>query len=204
MLANPNGATGVLAVTCMTARTPARLLVGTTHGSILAVERPSGHAAAAPVTAQHSGHHGAVRGVHPHPSLPGYFLSVGDWTARVWGRGCSRPLLSTPYQHVELTGACWSPCHPAIFYTINAEGWLEGWDLQHLQQPLMRVHVVGEALTCLELSKVEGAAGLAAVGCSNGDVHVLELSTEVVEDGGEGQLEKVLAVSPGSYLLRCR
>lgn len=44
-----------------------------------------------------------------HPVFTKYFLSCGDWSARVWSEDIRTPLVVSPYQPSALTAGRWSP-----------------------------------------------------------------------------------------------
>jgi dynein intermediate chain 2, axonemal len=80
-----------------------KFLVGCESGAILSCNRkaknPSDRVAGA-----FYGHHGPVYGLKRHPFAVKYFLSVGDWTARIWAEDLKQPLITTRYQNTYLTG----------------------------------------------------------------------------------------------------
>lgn len=47
-----------------------------------------------------------------NPFFPKYFMSVGDWTWRVWNEDLRSPLLVSPYAPAYLSGGTWSPTRP--------------------------------------------------------------------------------------------
>lgn len=49
---------------------------------------------------------------HRNPFFPKYFLSVGDWTWRVWNEDLRSPLLVSPYAAAYLSSGTWSPTRP--------------------------------------------------------------------------------------------
>lgn len=56
-----------------------------------------------------SGHHGPVYGLVRNPFYPKYFLSIGDWTARIWNEDLKTPIMTSKYHSSYLTGGRWSP-----------------------------------------------------------------------------------------------
>ena len=40
------------------------------------------------------------------------FLTVGDWTARIWNDEIKTPIMTTKYHASYLTDGCWSPTRP--------------------------------------------------------------------------------------------
>ena len=59
--------------------------------------------------ALHAGHHGAVYSLVRNPLYPKYFLSIGDWTARIWNEDLKTPIMTSKYRSAYLTGGSWSP-----------------------------------------------------------------------------------------------
>lgn len=115
------------------------------------------------------------------PFFPKFFLSVGDWTARVWNEDLRTPVVATPYHAAHLTGGGWSPSRPGVFFTIAADGALEAWDYYRKQRdPVLRVQVSDVALTAW--APGPGAAPrLSGVGDADGAVSLLQLSEGLVE-----------------------
>ena len=74
------------------------------------------------------GHHSAVYALSRNPFFPKFFLSVGDWTTRVWNEDLRSPIVVSPYNTSYLTGGGWSPTRPGVFYTTTHAGTLEAWD----------------------------------------------------------------------------
>lgn len=58
-------------------------MVGTDQGSIMACNRKA-KTPAEKIVAIYPGHHGPVYALQRNPFFPKNFLTVGDWTARVW------------------------------------------------------------------------------------------------------------------------
>jgi len=74
-------------------------------------------------------HHGPVLAVKRNPILTKYFLSVGDWTAKIWADDFKQfPLVTTKYNDVLLTDGAWSPTKPGLFFLSKSDGWLDAWD----------------------------------------------------------------------------
>lgn len=55
--------------------------------------------------------------LHRNPFFPKYFLSVGDWTWRVWNEDLRSPLLVSPYAAAYLSSGTWSPTRPGEYAT---------------------------------------------------------------------------------------
>ena len=79
-------------------------MVGCESGTILSCNRKAKNPSDRVAGAFH-GHHGPVYGLKRHPFAAKYFLSVGDWTARIWAEDSKQPLITTRYHSTYLTGA---------------------------------------------------------------------------------------------------
>lgn len=55
--------------------------------------------------------------LHRNPFFPKHFLSVGDWTWRVWNEDLRSPLLVSPYAAAYLSSGTWSPTRPGACVT---------------------------------------------------------------------------------------
>ncbi|XP_076680480.1 dynein axonemal intermediate chain 2-like [Andrena cerasifolii] len=95
-------------------------------------------------------HYGPVLSVDCNVFNPSVFLSVGDWTARVWAEDTREGnLVSTVYVKYP-TGGCWNKARQSVFYVITASGRLIAWDLiQSLHQPILTLQLCDESLTTL-------------------------------------------------------
>lgn len=128
-----------------------------------------------------AGHHGAVYALSRNPFFPKFFLSVGDWTTRVWNDDLRTPIVVSPYNACYLTGGGWSPTRPGVFYTITHAGTLEAWDYYFKQkEPVLSVRVADCPLTAWA-PQAGATPRLAGVGSANGAVTILQLSEGLVE-----------------------
>ena len=120
------------------------------------------------------GHLASVCTVERHPMFPRYFLTAGDWTARVWSERNSSELLSTPHHRSTVVGSCWSPTRPALFYTATHDGQLHVWDLLLHQDRPSLIYDVGTVTSCVR-ARSDGA--VLALGGHDGSVALLECSS---------------------------
>ncbi len=83
-----------------------------------------------------------------------YFLSVGDWSAKIWyEENRSSPIIRTRYHNAYLTDGCFSPTRPGVFFLTRKDGWMDIWDLYYRQNELAYQHKVSDsALTCIKLN----------------------------------------------------
>ncbi|XP_041881473.1 dynein intermediate chain 2, axonemal [Corvus kubaryi] len=154
---------------------PTKFLVGTEQGTIISCNRD---AKTPPEKIAHifSGHLGAVYRVTRNPFFPKVFLSVGDWTARIWTEELmdSSSIMETKYHTPYLLDGCWSPVKPAVFFTAKSDGTLDIWDfLFHQKEPSLSLKVSNDPLLSL-CSQDNGRI----LGCGTrlGIVSLLEIS----------------------------
>ncbi|KFP74832.1 Dynein intermediate chain 2, axonemal, partial [Acanthisitta chloris] len=155
--------------------TPAKFLVGTEQGSIIACNRDA-KARSERITCTYRGHVRAVYAVARNPLLPKVFLSVGDWTARIWSEEILDSSIMVTKCHIPyLMDGCWSPVKPAMFFTARSDGTLDIWDfLFHQKSPSLSIKVCNEPL--LSLRPHDNGY---VIGCGSklGTVTLLEISS---------------------------
>lgn len=175
---NEGGASGVLGGTCIDYDAqvggPAKFMVGTEQGTVLSCNR-KGKQQDKISSNTFNGHHGPVYCVQRNPVHPKYFLTVGDWTARLWCEdfkgGC---MYSTYYHKAHLTHGCWHPQRPGVFFTTRMDGYMDVWDLMTRQStPVLSVQVSDYALHTMKPTP-EGHH--VAVGAVDGTTTLLEVS----------------------------
>lgn len=154
---------------------PTKFLLGTEQGVVLSLKtRPK----KPPEISQRFGceggrHYGPVCAVRRNPFHSKYFLSVGDWTAKVWMEEVRTPLITTPHHPATLTDGQWSPTRPGLFIVTRSDGFVSFWDYYYKQNEVAFQHKVGNApLACLS---VQTQGELVAVGDAEGRVTVLGL-----------------------------
>lgn len=62
---------------------PTKFMVGTEQGVVVSCNRKA-KTPAEKIVCTYDGHHGPVYALHRNPFFPKNFLTVGDWTARIW------------------------------------------------------------------------------------------------------------------------
>ena len=97
---------------------PLKYLVGTEQGYVLQANKRPGRAVE---INQRFGldsgkHHGPVYAIQRNPALNKYFLTVGDWTAKIWSEDIKNPIMQTRYHPSYLTHGCWSPTRTGLFF----------------------------------------------------------------------------------------
>jgi dynein intermediate chain 2 len=149
---------------------PSKFMVGTEHGVVLSCNRKTKNPADRIVNS-YSGHHGPIYALQRNPFYPKYFLTVGDWTAKVWTDELKTPILSTKYHMCYLTDGCWSPTRPGVFFTTKMDGTLDVWDYLHKQNdPSLSIQVSDAGLHTL---RVQDQGQLVATGAMDGLVTLM-------------------------------
>jgi len=110
-----------------------RYLCGTEQGiTIIANKRPP-----RPVEvnsrfgAEEGRHHGPIYSIQRNPKELKFFLTVGDWSAKIWMEDIKTPVMTTKYHDSYLTSGCWSPTRPGVFFVVGMSGWLHVWDYHY-------------------------------------------------------------------------
>ncbi|CAF1270672.1 unnamed protein product [Rotaria magnacalcarata] len=167
---------------------PTKFMVGTEQGRIISCNR-KGKNDAEKIGSVFPGHWGPVYALQRHPNFTKNFLSVGDWTVRIWSEELRDDCImwTKPSMHA-LTDAQWSPTRSSIFYTSKMDGTLDVWDILFKQnEPTLSIQVVDEPLHCLRVQETQGR--LIACGSQNGTVTLVEVSDNLCI---QGKSEKAL------------
>ncbi|KAG7260997.1 hypothetical protein CRUP_018333, partial [Coryphaenoides rupestris] len=127
------------------------------------------------IVSTYAGHHGPIYALQRNPFFPKNFLTVGDWTARIWSEDIKESsIMSTKYQMSYLTDACWSPVRPSVFTTVKMDGTLDVWDVLFKQNdPTLSLKVCDEALYSLRMQE---NGRFLSVGSQLGSTTLLEIS----------------------------
>ena len=157
---------------------PTKFMVGTEQGIVLMCNRKAKNPADRIGTA-YVGHHGPVYSIQRNPFFPKFFLTIGDWTARIWMEDIKTPVMTTKYHGEYLTAGCWSPSRPGVFFTTKDSGELDIWDFAFKQNTptLPGIKVSDAALQSIRVT----AKGLVAVGAADGSTTVLEISDSLAQ-----------------------
>lgn len=152
---------------------PMKYLAGTEQGYIfLANKKPGKAVEIIQKFGLNSGkHHGPIYALQRNPLAPKYFLSVGDWTAKVWSEEIKTPLMQTKYHDSYLTDGCWSPQRPGLFYLTRMDGFIDIWDFYYRQNEVAYSQKISDnPLTCISINYSR-----AAIGDSEGSITLMSL-----------------------------
>ncbi|KAA6381888.1 MAG: putative Dynein intermediate chain 3, ciliary, partial [Streblomastix strix] len=151
-----------------------KFMTGTEQGICLSCNRKA-KTNAEKVSTPFVGHIGPVYAVQRNPTHSRYFLSVGDWSARLWMDDLRVPIWTTPFDTTYMSTGCWSPSRAALFFTAKKDGTLDAWDML-TQQRLLNLQVTENRKIGLIALEVHSSGRLVASGCTDGSVHIHELS----------------------------
>jgi dynein intermediate chain 2 len=158
---------------------PTKYLIGTEQGSIVSVNlRNKKMNNGISLFDDGPGkHHGPIYSLQRNPTHNKYFMSIGDWTAKIWSEDLKNPIITTRYHDSYLTGGCWSPTRVGVFFVISVDGVLNVWDFFHRQNEVAYSHKIGNvSLTSIGIQgNVQSGGKLVAIGDSNGSISLLEL-----------------------------
>jgi dynein intermediate chain 2 len=158
-----------------------RYLVGTEQGTCLLADRKAGKGkddstkAVKGLFGIGEGRHlGPVTSIQRNPFNSKYFLTIGDWSCRVWFEDIKVPLMVTKFDGAYLTAGCWSPTRPGVFFTTKDDGTMDVWDLFYQQDyPVFSTKVGSNRITSITVCS-DGKH--VALGDSNGITTVLLLN----------------------------
>ena len=124
-------------------------------------------------------HHGPIYAIQRNPEESKCFLTVGDWTAKIWSEDINTPIMTTKYHDTYLTDGCWSPTRPGVFFLTQMDGWMHIWDYHYRQNEIAYSHKVGDCmLTTINVQSNINASkfgSLVAIGDAEGTVTLIEL-----------------------------
>ncbi|XP_072936986.1 dynein axonemal intermediate chain 2-like [Epargyreus clarus] len=158
---------------------PTRFMVGTENGYIISGNR-KGKTPMEKLPAKYEAHVGPVWSVERNPGFLKNFLSVGDWTVRVWSEECreSAVLWSPPHRQ-KITAATWSPTRLSLMLVTQWDGVLAAWDLLRRQHvPALTAQLCEEPLLRVRMHE---AGSLAACGSRKGNIYMIELSQSMAQ-----------------------
>jgi len=161
-----------------------KYLVGTEQGSIMTVNRRLKR----PIDIYprfgietNTRHYGPVVALQRNSGHNKFFMSVGDWTVKIWNDEQKNLISRTRYHNAYLSDGTWSPTRPGLFFVTRRDGWVDCWDYFYRQNEIAFSHKVSDtALTCIKINTNGGgnmgAIGkYAAIGDQDGTVTLLEL-----------------------------
>eukprot|EP00055_Hartaetosiga_balthica_P003167 m.6732 g.6732 ORF g.6732 m.6732 type:complete len:576 (-) comp2646_c0_seq1:129-1856(-) len=159
---------------------PTRYMIGTEQGVVINGNKKA-KTPEEKLSQTYTAHHGPVYALKRNPFFPKYFLTVGDWTSRVWCEDVRESaIMWSKYYPCYLTCGGWSLSRPAVAFTGRADGCVDIWDFLFKQtEPVLSVQVSNTssvtAVAC------EGNGSLLACGCSDGSISLLEMNHSLAQ-----------------------
>lgn len=153
---------------------PSKFVVGTEQGAILSCNRKA-KTNLEKVSTPFVGHIGPVYSVQRNWAHSRFFLSVGDWSARIWIDDFRMPVMCTPFESTYMAAAAWSPTRPSVYYTAKSDGSLDAWDLLS-QQRVLNVQVTESRNVGLASLTVHSSGKTLAAGATDGTVYINDVS----------------------------
>ncbi|XP_063363449.1 dynein intermediate chain 3, ciliary [Cydia amplana] len=153
---------------------PTRFMVGTETGAVIGGNR-KGKNPLEKLPTKYEAHLGPVYALQRNPTFLKNFLTVGDWTARVWSEDCRESSILWTYSHrTKLTDGAWNPIRFSLMLVTQWDGCLSCWDLlRRRSAPIVTAQLCDEPLLRL---RPHEAGLLVACGSSKGTVYLAELS----------------------------
>ena len=151
---------------------PLKYLVGTEQGYILQANKRKQVEINLKFGLDQGKHHGPIYNIERNPGHLKYFLTVGDWSAKIWCEDLkSHPIMQTRYSSAYLTDGCWSPSRPGLFFLTRMDGFLDVWDFFYRQNEVAYSQKVSDAV----LTTIQINGSMAAIGDSDGTVSMMSM-----------------------------
>ncbi|KAB0792213.1 hypothetical protein PPYR_14172 [Photinus pyralis] len=165
---------------------PTRFMVGTEKGVIISCNR-KGKSPGEKMATKFHAHLGPVLAIQRNSGYVKNFLSVGDWTVRIWSEDCKESsIMWTSYHGAYLSDGCWSPTRVSVYFTTRSDGILDVWDvLQQQKQACLSIKVSDEPLTCL---RVHEQGRLLAVGNTKGTTSLVQVSENLATSSRQDKM----------------
>ncbi|KAL1522415.1 hypothetical protein AB1Y20_017405 [Prymnesium parvum] len=151
---------------------PTKFLVGTEQGKVVQCNRKAKNPSDR-IGIIYEGHCGPVYALQRNPFFTKYFLTIGDWTVRLWNDEIRHPIMTSKYFKNYVLDATWSPTRPGVFITTKMDGTLDVWDYFYKQNdPTLSLQVDDDGLFTV---KMQEGGNMLATGSVDGSVYMLEL-----------------------------
>lgn len=151
-----------------------RFMCGLENGVVISGNR-KGKTPGEKIATRFTAQYGPIISLERNPTFVKNFLTVGDWTSRIWSEDCRESCIAwTPGHRDFLTGGTWSSTRYSVYFLIKTDGTLDVWDfLIQQDSPVLSVKVCDESLTYV---RPHEQGQLAAVSNKKGVIYLLEFS----------------------------
>lgn len=153
---------------------PSRFMVGTDIGTIFSGnKRGATYVERFPYSIACFG--GPIRGLERNPFSDKYFLTIGDYSIKIWSDDCREKCIMLSKEHKDsLTCGTWNKNRSSTFFVGKANGAIDLWDILFDQKsPIASIKKINSPVNHI-CSHPNGY--LAAVGHTNGEIHLLQIS----------------------------
>lgn len=122
---------------------PYKYMVGVDNGNVLICNKKF-KTPADRIYANVKCHYGTVNAVQRNPSFLKYYLTVGDWQAKIWCEELKdSPIIWTKEYSSEILHGCWNTVRCSSFYLSRMDGFLDAWDIiQSSDSPVLSTKVI--------------------------------------------------------------
>lgn len=157
---------------------PLKYLIGTEQGYVLQANKRKTIEVQNRYGYDIGKHHGPIYSLHRNPAHPKFFLSVGDWCAKIWSEEQKSPIMQTRYHSAYLTDGCWgSSLRCGLFFLTRIDGFLDIWDFYYKQNEVAFSQKISDS----PLTSIAVNQNLAAIGDAEGTVYIMELCKSLYE-----------------------
>jgi dynein intermediate chain 2, axonemal len=156
---------------------PLSYLVGTEQGYVLLSKQRKQIEISQRYGVDSGKHHGPVYALRRNPGHLKYFMSVGDWSAKVWYEELKSPVMQTRYHSAYLTDGCWSPTRCGLFFLTRIDGFLDVWDFYYRQNEVAYSQKISDS----PLTSIAVNQNMAAIGDAEGTVSIMKLCPPLYE-----------------------
>jgi dynein intermediate chain 2, axonemal len=146
---NEEKAFGVLALE-YESTIPNKYMVGTDHGVVYICNKRF-KTPADRIYSKVQCCNGIISAVQRNPSFLKFFLSVGDWQAKIWCEELKdSPIFWTKEYTSELVYGCWNTVRCSSFYLCRMDGVFDAWDVIHRsERPVLSTKVLNLEISIL-------------------------------------------------------
>ena len=122
-------------------------------------------------------HHGPVYSIKRNSFHPKYFLTVGDWTMKIWVEELKSPLFQSAPVPARFSSGGWSPSRPGVLFATRLDGVVDFYDVNYQMNQIALSHKIGDI--ALSASAPNGTGQLIAIGDVNGHVSLIKVCDEL-------------------------
>jgi WD40 repeat protein len=132
------------------------------------------------INSKNGAHFGCAYAIQRHPFFEDIFLTIGQYTWKIWKMGCDKPIWSSPMCDASYSCGAWSPTRPSVAYIARKDGNVEVWDfLDKSHEASITQNITQFELSFLEFRVGSGSSKHSvqylAIGTASGTLHIMEV-----------------------------